>query len=208
MIGKISKGASGRGLVRYLFGPGRANEHTDQRVIASGISLWAEEGRMLTPREIADLGAALDSANDAYGKNPAGGHIWHVSLSLAAGERLMTDEEWAEIAQVVMATMGFEKEGVASAAWVAIGHGVSAQGNQHIHVAGIDRSPRRDHGQDLAGSKDPLAGLCRDRAHLRPERRRGPRGQGDARVEPSRTRAHRTGAVGRTSADHPGPHGA
>jgi hypothetical protein len=136
VIGKISKGASGRGIVRYLFGPGRANEHTDQRVIATGISLWAEEGRMLTPREIADLGAALDSANDSYGKNPAGGHIWHVSLSLAAGERLMTDEEWAEIAQVVMATMGFEKEGVASAAWVAIGHGVSTQGNQHIHVAG------------------------------------------------------------------------
>jgi hypothetical protein len=136
VIGKISKGASGRGLVRYLLGPGRANEHTDQRVIATGISLWAEEGRMLTKDEIADLGAALDAANDAYGKNPAGGHIWHVSLSLAAGERLMTDGEWAEIAQVVMATMGFEKEGMASAAWVAIGHGVSAQGNQHIHVAG------------------------------------------------------------------------
>jgi hypothetical protein len=136
VIGKISKGASGRGLVRYLFGPGRANEHTDQRVIATGISLWAEEGRMLTKDEIADLGAALDSANDAYGKNPAGGHIWHVSLSLAAGERLMSDGEWAEIALVVMATMGFEKEGLASAAWVAIGHGVSAQGNQHIHVAG------------------------------------------------------------------------
>jgi hypothetical protein len=136
VIGKISKGASGRGLVRYLFGPGRANEHSDRRVIATGISLWAEEGRMLTKGEIADLGAALDSANDAYGKNPAGGHIWHVSLSLAAGERLMSDDEWAEIAQVVMATMGFEKEGMASAAWVAIGHGVSAQGNQHIHVAG------------------------------------------------------------------------
>ena len=36
MIGKISKGASGRGLIRYLFGPGKANEHTDQRVIAIG----------------------------------------------------------------------------------------------------------------------------------------------------------------------------
>ena len=91
---------------------------------------------MLTTREIADVGASLDSANDAYGKNPAGGHIWHVSLSLAAGERLITDEQWAEIAQMVMNTMGFEGDGMASAAWVAIGHGVSAQGNQHIHVAG------------------------------------------------------------------------
>jgi hypothetical protein len=48
----------------------------------------------------------------------------------------MSDQEWAEVAQVVMSTMGFEGEGLASAAWVAIGHGVSAQGNQHIHVAG------------------------------------------------------------------------
>jgi hypothetical protein len=136
VIGKISKGASGRGLVRYLFGPGKANEHTDQRVIASGVSLWAEEGRMLTAREIADLGASLDSSNDSYGKNPSGGHIWHASLSLAAGERVMTDQQWAEIAQMVMSTMGFEREGLERTAWVAIGHGVSAQGNQHIHIAG------------------------------------------------------------------------
>ena len=135
MIAKISKGAGGRGLVRYLFGPGQANEHCDQRVIASGVSLWVEEGRMLTARELADLGSFLDAANDTYGKNPAGGHIWHVSLSLAASEHLVTDAEWAEMAQTVMRAMGFEKEGVVPAAWVAIGHGRSAQGNQHIHLA-------------------------------------------------------------------------
>ena len=134
MIAKISKGASGRGLVRYLFGPGKANEHSDQRVIVSGVSLWAEEGRMLSGRELVDLGAFLDAANDTYGRNPAGGHIWHVSLSLAAHERPVTDGEWAEMAQAVMRAMGFEREGAVPAAWVAIGHGLSAQGNQHIHV--------------------------------------------------------------------------
>ena len=128
VIAKISKGASGRGLIRYLFGAGKANEHSDQRVIASGVSLWAEEGRMLSAREIADLGASLDAANDTYGRNPAGGHIWHVSLSVADGERLMTDEQWAEMAQTVMRTMGFEKEGVVPAAWVAIGHGAERPG--------------------------------------------------------------------------------
>jgi hypothetical protein len=135
VIAKISKGASGRGLVRYLFGPGKANEHSDQRVIASGVSLWAEEGRMLSKREIADLGASLDAANDTYGRNPAGGHIWHVSLSLAATERPVTDAEWAEMAQTLVRAMGFEREGVIPAAWVAIGHGMSAHGNPHIHLA-------------------------------------------------------------------------
>jgi AcrR family transcriptional regulator len=135
MIGKISKGASGRGLMRYVFGPGKANEHRDQRVIASGVALWAEEGRTLSTQEITDLGASLDAANDSYGKNPTGGHIWHVSLSLPPGDRPVIDEEWGEIASSLMVTLGFEGEIVAPAAWVAVGHGASAQGNQHLHIA-------------------------------------------------------------------------
>jgi hypothetical protein len=135
MIGKISKGASARGLMRYLFGPGKANEHRDQRVIASGVALWAEEGRTLSAEEIADLGASLDAANDSYGKNPTGGHIWHVSLSLPPGDRPLIDQEWGEIATSLMVAMGFERETLAPAAWVAVGHGTSAQGNQHVHIA-------------------------------------------------------------------------
>jgi len=135
MIGKISKGASGRGLMRYLFGPGKANEHRDQRVIASGVALWAEEGRTLSAEEIADLGASLDAANDSYGKNPSGGHIWHVSLSLPPGDRSLIDEEWGEIATSLMVALGFERETLVPAAWVAVGHGTSAQGNQHVHIA-------------------------------------------------------------------------
>ena len=34
MIGKITKGSSGRALIRYLFGPGKANEHTDPHLVA------------------------------------------------------------------------------------------------------------------------------------------------------------------------------
>ena len=109
MIGKISKGSSGRGLIRYLFGPGKANEHRDQRVIATGVALWAEEGHTLSDREIADLGASLDAANDSYGRNPTGGHIWHVSLSLPSGDRPLTDDQWGEIANCVMSAMSFER---------------------------------------------------------------------------------------------------
>lgn len=135
MIGKISKGSSGRGLIRYLFGPGKANEHRDQRVIATGVALWAEEGHTLSDREIADLGASLDAANDSYGRNPTGGHIWHISLSLPPGDRPLTDDQWGEIANCVMSAMGFEREGLQPAAWVAVAHGTSAQGNQHLHIA-------------------------------------------------------------------------
>ena len=92
MIAKVTQGASGRTLIRYLLGPGRANEHTDQRVITSGIVMGVEEGRTLNAAEVSDLGAALDAANDTYRAHPAGGH--HLSLSLPAGDDHLSDEHW------------------------------------------------------------------------------------------------------------------
>jgi hypothetical protein len=135
MIGKITKGSSGRALIGYLFGPGKANEHTDQRVVASGLSVGITEGRALSAAEIAGLGAAIDAANDRFATNPPGGHIWHVSLSIPNADRFIGDDEWADMAQRVMSALGFEAQGVQPAAWVAIGHGTSASGNQHIHIA-------------------------------------------------------------------------
>ncbi len=160
MIAKITQGASGTALIRYLFGPGRANEHSEQRVVASGIVMGVDEGRVLTPLEIADLGAALDAANDIYRSDPAGGHIWHLSLSLPASESL-SDEQWAQIAQRAVEAVGFEGEGAEPASWVAIGHGNSAQGNQHIHIAAS--LVRADGSRvDTWQSKRTLSTLCAD----------------------------------------------
>jgi hypothetical protein len=163
MIAKVTQGASGTALMRYLFGPGRANEHTDQRVVASGIVMGMEEGRALTPLEIADLGAALDASNDIYRSDPAGGHIWHLSLSLPAGESL-SDEQWAQIAQRAVEAIGFEREGVEPAAWVAVSHGKSAQGNQHVHIAAslvrVDGSR-----VDTWQSKRTLSKVCAELEH-------------------------------------------
>jgi hypothetical protein len=136
VIAKVSQGASGRALIRYLFGPGKANEHTDQRVVTSGIVMGVEEGRALTLQEIADLGSALDAANDTYRANPVGGHVWHLSLSLPADDRRLSDDQWAQIAQRAVEAIGFEREGMEPAAWVAVAHGKSAMGNAHIHIAG------------------------------------------------------------------------
>ena len=137
MIAKVTRGASGRGLIRYLLGLGRANEHTDQRVISAGLVLGGEAlaSAKLSAQEIANLGAALDEANDAYGTNPMGGHLYHLSLSLPPGDRLLSDDEWGQIAKMAMESLGFEGKNTQPAAWVAIGHGMSAQGNQHIHIA-------------------------------------------------------------------------
>ncbi len=137
MIGKITMGSSGRRLIRYLFGPGKANEHTDQRVITSGLVMGGEAlaGGNLSSGQIAELGAGLDEAHETYGTDPKGGHILHLSLSLPPGNRHLSDDQWGEIANEVMTALGFESDGVDPAAWVAVGHGTSAHGNQHVHIA-------------------------------------------------------------------------
>jgi hypothetical protein len=164
VIAKVTRGSSGRALIRYLFGPGRANEHTDQRVITSGIVVGVDEGRMLNLAENADLGMALDAANEAHGTDPAGGHVWHLSLSLPAGDRQLTDDQWAEIADKAVRAVGFEREGFQPAAWVAIGHGTSASGNQHIHIAA---SLVRENGVgvNLWQSKRTLSRVCAEIEH-------------------------------------------
>jgi hypothetical protein len=137
MIGKITTGSSGRRLVRYLFGPGKSNEHTDQRVITSGLVLGgvALAGGNLSHAQIADLGAGLDEAHEIFGTDPKDGHILHLSLSLPPRDRHLSDDQWGEIATVAMTSLGVESDGVQPAAWVAVGHGTSANGNQHVHIA-------------------------------------------------------------------------
>ena len=87
MIAKVTSGSSGRGLIRYLFGPGQANEHTDQRVITSGLELGGDALAGVASLEIADIGAGLDAAHDVR-HDPKGGHIFHVSLSLPPGDHV------------------------------------------------------------------------------------------------------------------------
>jgi hypothetical protein len=137
MIGKITTGSSGRRLIRYLFGPGKANEHTDQRVITSGLVMGGEAlaGGNLSSGQIAKLGTGLDAAHETFGTDPKGGHILHLSLSLPPDDRHLSDDQWGEIANKAMKALGFESGGVQPAAWMAVGHGTSAHGNQHLHIA-------------------------------------------------------------------------
>jgi len=74
-------------------------------------------------------------AHEEFGTNPKGGHIFHLSLSLPPGDRQPSDDQWARIAHKAIEALGLEGEGVQRAAWVAIGHGTSASGNQRIHIA-------------------------------------------------------------------------
>lgn len=128
------------GLVLYLFGPGRFNEHSDQRVIAAAETLDVPDGTRLDINDDEDreqilvLGREMDSHRKAMKVDKPGGHVWHCSIALPPGEYL-TDTQWAEAARLAVRRLGFDdSSGKAPCRWLAVHHGQSINGNEHIHV--------------------------------------------------------------------------
>jgi hypothetical protein len=137
MIPNITKGDRMAGLMVYLAGPGRANEHTDPHLVTGSAPIMAWHNDDQLNRDAAlSIAHQLDQAKNVLGVDVKGGHVWHCSLSLRAEEGDLTDQKWAEIANDFMDEMGFtEASGKAPVSWVAIRHGHSKAGNDHIHIA-------------------------------------------------------------------------
>ncbi|UKF32449.1 relaxase/mobilization nuclease domain-containing protein [Clavibacter phaseoli] len=149
----------------YLAGDGRANEHTDQHLVAGTASIMAMHGDSELDRAAAlAIAHDLDLPKEVYGvevmrsvqvrdpetgecvKDPAtgkpmtekvGADVWHCSLSLSAEEGQLDDGKWGEIATDFVRRMGYAGEGIGKAdcRWVAVRHGLSKNGNDHIHIA-------------------------------------------------------------------------
>lgn len=131
---KIAKRGDDCGnLVRYLFGKGKHNEHTNQRTIAG--TTHAHSGpwdKQSIHQVVTDL-RAFSQANPQSRIGQENKHIWHAAISLPPGETL-TDQGWARLAQEYMRGMGFDDPAKAPIRWTAIHHGSSREGNDHIHI--------------------------------------------------------------------------
>lgn len=136
MIAKVTRGDDSAGLVRYLLGGGRANEHTDQRVIAVSAGIDVDLSTTLDDQRRRALVDQLETPKAIYGGTPAKGNVYHLSLSNPAEDRVLTDIEWAAVVGEVMDDLGFtEASGRAAAPWAAFRHGEGAAGQDHVHVA-------------------------------------------------------------------------
>jgi hypothetical protein len=149
-------------LTRYLFGPGKANEHTNPHLVAGSPELQAEWGDAhLSMKQATYLGRLLESSwrrqyapelalagvagrggisrdNLTDGPDALAGqkHIQHVTLSLPADQKALADEQWAEVATSYMRGMGYiDNPDHSDVTWFAQRHGESAKGNDHIHIA-------------------------------------------------------------------------
>jgi len=131
----VTRGTDLGGLMRYLAGPGRSNEHTDQHLVAGDPAIMAWHHDAELSRSAAEkIATELDDPRRAFGTEVSGGHVWHCSLSLRADEGQLTDEAWAVIAEDVMVGMEFTGGERAPVRWAAVRHGLSTNGNDHIHL--------------------------------------------------------------------------
>lgn len=134
----VTRGDRMSGLLTYLAGPGRSNEHTEPHLVAGDPALlaWHDDAE-LGRDAVLSIARHLDKPRDVFEVDVPGGHVWHCSLSLRAEEGQLTDERWQEIATDFVKAMDFDDPDSPKAGcrWVAIRHGVSTNGNDHIHIA-------------------------------------------------------------------------
>ena len=138
MMPNVTRGDRMAGLMTYLLGQGRHNEHEEPHLVAGDHALmaWYDDAELSVDNAKA-IARHLDRLRTAMGVEVKGGHVWHASLSLRAEEGIRTDQEWAAIAQDFVSAMGFDdNDGTkAPCRWVAIRHGLSQAGNDHVHIA-------------------------------------------------------------------------
>lgn len=137
MMPNVVRGDRMSGLLTYLAGSGRHNEHTEPHVVAGddAIMAWHADSELSRDSALA-IARHLDRPQRAFDTEVSGGHVWHCSLSLRAEEGMLTDEQWNAIARDFVKLMDFDDaEGTkAPTRWAAVRHGVSQNGNDHIHL--------------------------------------------------------------------------
>ncbi len=151
----MQRGTRTRGLVEYLFGPGRTEEHTNQRIVAAWEPAW--QG-ITHPDEVQR--ALLTAEVDAPVKRmpevakPAE-HVYHVSISNHGEDRNLSDEEWATVARAVADKLGLSGTDTQEGArWFAVHHGAASGDRDHIHFVA---TLVREDGRGIYLNKDKLA---------------------------------------------------
>lgn len=139
MIDRIRKGRNVATLLDYLFGPGKSDEHTDPHLVAG----WREPVHRLEPevkangrRDIRRLAGLLNVPLDVTGRRGQHGTVWHCVLSAAPSDRPLSDEDWNGIATEFMHQTGLaRRDEPGGVRWVAVRHGLSKGGIDHVHIA-------------------------------------------------------------------------
>src|ERR1035438_5180447 len=132
VIGKVLRGTHAGRLLYYLYGPGKANEHTDPHLVA-GFSDPGElepERRPDGSRDFRRLAGLLAQPVAAMAGPGYAKPMWHCAVRAAPGDRMLSDADWAQVAAAIMDRTGLAPAGDdLGVRWVAVRHAAD-----HIHV--------------------------------------------------------------------------
>ncbi|MEV6382014.1 relaxase/mobilization nuclease domain-containing protein [Streptomyces sp. NPDC051773] len=185
------RGSETIGLIRYLYGPGTKEEHTDPHLVAAFDPLTPDPGR--DPKATYEqLQRLLDQPVNALpaGKRPEK-HVWHLSVRAAPEDPILSDEDWAAIARRTVAATGIAPDGDETACrWAAVRHA-----DDHIHIIATvvrddGRRPRLHNEARRAQAE------CR-RIEADYNLRRVPAGDGTAAKPPTSAERHKAEREGR-----------
>jgi hypothetical protein len=132
VIGKVLRGTRVQGLIRYLYGPGRAEEHRNPHIVAG-----FREPAELEPARRADgsrdfrrLDGLLTQPLALLGERNYRKPVSHLPVRAAPEDPVLTDEQWAQIAEEITGQVGLASAGDEEAVrWVAVRHA-----DDHIHI--------------------------------------------------------------------------
>lgn len=134
MIPSVKKpGGNTRGLLAYLYGPGRHDEHLDSHIVASFSPRGLPDPGRDQDATLTQLGQILDAPvklrNEGFGKKITN-HVWHCPVRAAPGDRYLSDAEWGEVARRIVHAAGISPDGDPLACrWIAVRHA-----DDHIHI--------------------------------------------------------------------------
>jgi hypothetical protein len=199
VIGKITapRGERVEPLIRYLFGPGRREEHTDPHIVAG----WRHPAELEPPlrddgrRDFRRLLGLLNQPHAAMSSWGLARPVWHCSVRAAPEDKMLSDDEWAQIAWDVMDRTGLCPYGQEDDAvrWVAVRHG-----DDHVHIVAMlarqdGRRPR------VSNDRYRVREACLA-AESRYGLRRTAPGDRTAARRPGRGEAEKAGRAGRSEA--------
>lgn len=109
------RGTSVAGLLYYLFGPGKHEEHVNPRLVAA----WNGAGDLATlqPPRNAEGKHSLKQLIDLLeqpvraGRRPPAKTVWHCSVRNHPTDRILSDQRWQHIAGEIMAGVGLASHG-------------------------------------------------------------------------------------------------
>ncbi|MFC4035804.1 relaxase/mobilization nuclease domain-containing protein [Streptomyces polygonati] len=135
MVPKIRRGSRTHGVLAYLFGPGKRDEHTDPHLVGSWDGFAPDPGRDASPDPdpkvtLARLAAALDLRVTQAGTAAPAQHVWHCSVRTDPGDRILSDAEWSTVSRRLVQATGLAPDGDPDGCrWVAVRHA-----EDHIHI--------------------------------------------------------------------------